>query len=110
MFKLMDKKLIKILTQIKFPYLDLWGTLANSIDPDEMQHNAVFHQGLHCLLQIKQPAGTEIYHTIETSTCDPLNNTMDSPIFIVLKSMENPSEYKRLILASIFYVNLPFYI
>ena len=21
---------------------------ANSEDPDEMQHNAVFHQGLHC--------------------------------------------------------------
>ena len=26
------------------------GTLANSEDPDEMQHNAAFHQGLHCLL------------------------------------------------------------
>ena len=25
------------------------GTLANSEDPDEMQHNAAFHQGLHCL-------------------------------------------------------------
>ena len=23
--------------------------LANSVDPDEMQHNAAFHQGLHCL-------------------------------------------------------------
>ena len=27
------------------------GTLANSEDPDEMQHNAAFHQGLHCLGQ-----------------------------------------------------------
>ena len=26
------------------------GTLANSKDPDEMQHNAAFHQGLHCVL------------------------------------------------------------
>ena len=26
------------------------GTLATSEDPDEMQHNAAFHQGLHCLL------------------------------------------------------------
>ena len=26
------------------------GTLANSEDPDEMQHNAAFHQGLLCLL------------------------------------------------------------
>ena len=24
-------------------------TLANSEDPDEMQHNAAFHLGLHCL-------------------------------------------------------------
>ena len=26
------------------------GTLANSVDPDEMPHNAAFHQRLHCLL------------------------------------------------------------
>ena len=26
------------------------GTLANSEDPDEMQHYAAFHHGLHCLL------------------------------------------------------------
>ena len=25
-------------------------TLGNNEDPDEMQHNAAFHQGLHCLL------------------------------------------------------------
>ena len=36
------------------------GTFANSEDPDEMQHNAAFHQGLHCLLRLKQ---TEIHHT-----------------------------------------------
>ena len=29
------------------------GTFANSEDPDEMQHNAAFHQGLHCLLKLK---------------------------------------------------------
>ena len=27
------------------------GTLTNSEDPDEMPHNTVFHQGLHCLLR-----------------------------------------------------------
>ena len=37
-------------------------TLANSEDPDEMQHNAAFHQRLHCLLRLKQPLGTEIHH------------------------------------------------
>ena len=47
------------------------GTLANSEGPDEMQHNAAFHQGLHCLLRLKQPSGTEIHHNLETSTCDP---------------------------------------
>ena len=26
------------------------GTLANIEDPDEIQHNAAFHQGLQCLL------------------------------------------------------------
>ena len=29
------------------------GSLANSEDPDEMQHNAAFHQGLHCLLNLQ---------------------------------------------------------
>ena len=24
-------------------------TFANCVDPDEMQHNAAFHLGLHCL-------------------------------------------------------------
>ena len=27
------------------------STLANSEDPDEMPHDAAFHQGLHCLLR-----------------------------------------------------------
>ena len=26
------------------------GALANSEDPDEILHNATFHQSLHCLL------------------------------------------------------------
>ena len=29
------------------------STFANSEDPDEMQHNASFHQGLHCLYMKK---------------------------------------------------------
>ena len=59
------------------------GTLTNSEDPDEMQHNAAFHQGLHCLLRLKQPSGTEIHHYSETSTCEPFKYTMDNPILIV---------------------------
>ena len=38
------------------------STLENSVDPDEMQHNAAFHQGLHCLLRSKEPSGTEMHH------------------------------------------------
>ena len=29
------------------------GTMANGEDPDEMLHNAAFHQGLHYLLRQK---------------------------------------------------------
>ena len=38
------------------------GILAKSEDPDEMQHNAAFHQGLHYLLRLKQSLWTEIKH------------------------------------------------
>ena len=59
-------------------------TLANSEDQDEMQHNAAFHQGLHCLLRLKQPSGTEIHHDLETSTCDPLKYTMGCPLLYIV--------------------------
>ena len=45
------------------------GTLANSEGLDEMQQDATFHQGLHCLLIFKQHSETEIYHNLENSTC-----------------------------------------
>ena len=61
--------------------------MANSVDPDEMQHYAAFHQGLHCLLRLKQPSGTEIHHDLENSTCAPLKYTMDNPILIVSMCM-----------------------
>ena len=48
-----------------------------------MQHDAAFHQGMHCLLRFKQPSGTEIHHNLETSTCDPLKYTMGSPLPVV---------------------------
>ena len=70
------------------------GTLANSEDPDEMQHNATFHQGLHYLLRLNQSSGTEIYHNLENSTRDPLKYTMGSPILINQYVRENPSNTK----------------
>ena len=57
--------------------------LASSEDPDEMPHDAAFHQGLHCLLRLKQSSGAEIHHDLENATCDPLKYTMGSPILIV---------------------------
>ena len=36
------------------------STIANSKDPDEMQHNAAFHQGLHCLPRQNQSLEREI--------------------------------------------------
>ena len=72
-------------------------TLANSEDLDEMQHDAAFHQGQHCLLRLKQPSVTEIQHNLENSTCDPIKYKMGIPILIVSMYMgENPSKYKGL--------------
>ena len=31
--------------------LKIFFTFINSVDPDEMQHDAAFHLGLHCLQQ-----------------------------------------------------------
>ena len=36
------------------------GFLANIEDPDEMPHNAAFHQALHCLLRLKPSSEKEI--------------------------------------------------
>ena len=48
------------------------GTLAKSVDSDEMQHNAAFHQSRHCLLRLKQPSWTEILHNLENCNLLPI--------------------------------------
>ena len=70
------------------------GTLANSEDPDEMQHYAAFHQGLHYLLRLKQPSGTKTPGNLENSTCDPFKYTMGSPMYLYQCVWKNPPEYK----------------
>ena len=40
------------------------GYFANRENPDEMQHNAAFHQCLHCLQRLKQPSGIDIHHAV----------------------------------------------
>ena len=52
-------------------------TFANSEDPDEMLHNAAFHQGLHCLLGQKRYSEKEIQSILENKTCDTSVYTMD---------------------------------
>ena len=49
------------------------GTLAHSEDPDEMWHNAIFHQILHSFLRFKQPSRPEIHHDLENSTLNVQN-------------------------------------
>ena len=47
-------------------------SLGNSEDSDEMQHNAAFHQGLHCLpLRQKRSSEKEMQYYKEIKTCDP---------------------------------------
>ena len=47
------------------------ATLTNSKDQDEMQHDAAFHQDLHCLLRLKHPSGTEIHYNLEILPVTP---------------------------------------
>ena len=63
-------------------------TLANSKDPDEILHNAAFHQGLHCLLRQKRSSEKEILFLREIITCDPSIYTMNHPKFIVSNQKE----------------------
>ena len=73
------------------------GILANCEDPDEMQHiyHAAFHQGLHCLLKLKQPSATEVLLNLENSTCHPLKFTMGTPILIVSVCMGKSVRIQR---------------
>ena len=62
------------------------GALTNSEEPDEMPHNASFHQGLHCLP--RQNLSSEIPYFLETITCDPSIYAMDHPKFIISNQKE----------------------
>ena len=42
------------------------GTLTNSEDPDELQHNAAFHLGLHRLLMHFICLGSALFAKIKT--------------------------------------------
>ena len=56
------------------------STLANRDDPDEMQHNAAFHQGLHSLLSQKKSPDFEMQFYLEVIICVPSIYTNDRGI------------------------------
>ena len=58
--------------------------LGNSEDPDEMPHNAAFHQCLHYLLIQKLSSEKEIqFLYFEIIKCDPSIYTMDHSKIVV---------------------------
>ena len=71
--------------------------LANREEPDEMQHNAAFHQGLHCLRIQNRYSETPrgIQYILEIITCDPSIYTMDHPDLTVSNFMGNSIGLKR---------------
>ena len=58
-------------------------TLANSEDPDKMQHDAAFHRGLHCLLRLKQPLETEVL------SCQPRVTVTSCFVYKVITDLES---------------------
>ena len=62
------------------------STFANSEEPDEMQHNAAFHQGLHCKGKNLQTKEYNIF--LKIITRHPQISTMDYPKFIVSNQRE----------------------
>ena len=82
--------------------------MANSEDPNEMPHYAVFHKGLHCLLIFdKIDLPRKIYNiSFEIITCVPSKYTMDHPDVILCSSMGNPIVLKGLTSGTVFTCNM----
>ena len=64
--------------------------LANSEDPDEIPHNAAFHQGLHSLLRQEQSSEKEIQYFLEIITCDPQYIQWTIPSYLYQTRRKNP--------------------
>ena len=71
------------------------GTLANSGDPDEMQHYVAFHLGLHCLLKLKPHSWTDMNHNLENCACNTLKYIMGYPIISVSICMGKSIRIRR---------------
>ena len=53
------------------------GTLANTIDPDEVLPDAACHQGPYCLLCQNRSSEKEIQYVLDIMTCDPSIYTLN---------------------------------
>ena len=69
--------------------------MSNSEDPDERQHNAAFHLGLHCLLKPKESSDKEIQFYLKNITCDP-SIKMDPPNVTISTRKGNSLVHKEL--------------
>ena len=54
-----------------------WVLLQTVYTPDEMLHDAAFHQGIHCLRRQKQSSEKEMQYFKKNLTCGPWIYTMD---------------------------------
>ena len=59
------------------------GTLARGEDPDEMQHKATVHQGLHCLLVLKQPLEIDYIIIYKFLPVTPLSTQWAVPYYCI---------------------------
>ena len=71
------------------------GNLANREDPDEMPHNAVFHQGLHCLPRQDRSSEKEIQLFLGGYNLCSLNIYNGPSYLIVCSSMGEVIGLKR---------------
>ena len=84
------------------PETHKWIVWQNSEDPEEMQHNATFHQGLHCLLGENGSSEKDIQLCLQYITFDPSIDTMNHPDFVKCSFMEYSNGLKRVKYTSIF--------
>ena len=72
------------------------STFANSEDPDEMQHNAAFHQGLHCFKGINN-LQTKEYYILNNYNLIPLDMYNGLSQVYCFKPDEGIHKYTRVV-------------
>ena len=72
------------------------GTLTNSEDPNEMLHNAAFHQSLHCLLKEKRSSDKKIHFFLLHPDIPRSCGQWTTPNLLHQIRRKNPLVYKGL--------------